>query len=1072
MSRIRNQGAKAIITLLSSTAAFQRLVGWWAFAVTLSCIAAPLQVAPNPKPLSIAELERGLSDLGETTRSFRLEGTLLAAVAQQGVIALQDVSGAMLLELPSLDSKVSVGEQVAIEVDHCLVVRTRFGVRVSAIPTVENDGLHPEREKSGRVFLNSGLNPIHVTWFNGPSTFALKLEYEGPGISRRRPPNSVLWHRPNEKINQTNLVQGIYYNAYEGNNWASLPDFSFLNPTAEGVATNFSAAYRTRDENCGLTFEGLIQIPHSGFYTFYLASDDGSRLYVGKPSVSCTVLSSRGSPIPPPESFDQALIDRTGLHWIEIQGEATFVSENQRSLEMELLAGGNHVAAMVLDGKGLSSTDLLHHWLRVEGICEFSRGTNDKRLVGVFVPGASQTQVYGSVGNTQSNYSQNVLTTAAQVRRLKPAEADRHLPVKFRGVVIYSTPSAVVLEDSSGGVFVSSGNGRWTAQPGIGELWAMQGTTDPGDFSPVVVANQSSFLGYAPMPEPILPTRDQLMNGNLDAEYGELRGVVTSVSGNEITLLTLDGKISVIANSDRPLPQLPNPTPGGIIGSVVRIRGCFATLVNTQTHQVTPGKVFIYPASVEVEDPSPLDPFLLPMKTPSDLMWFNARASALLRTKLSGQIIHALPGEYFVLDGSTGFRVLASHAPPLAAGDLIEAVGFPKLGGPGPVLQAAQIRKTGHSRLPQPVRISFERLLDRNLDSTWVEVEATLIADTVHPEGQTLELQSGSRHFVARLKSDVQKSPSLPAGCRLKLTGVYASAAEDEGLGASAAPFEILLNDANDIVVLQRPSWWTIRHAVTLVVALAGLLCMTFIWVALLREKVEQRTAQLKKEIGERQLVEQHHAIEQERARVAQDLHDELGAGLTEVSLLGSLANTPAIPAETKKHYLDQLTHTARSLVTSLDEIVWAVNPYYDSVASLVSYFSLFAESFLNLAGITCRLRVMDEIPEYPLDSKQRHEVFCAFKEALNNVIRYSKATEVQIVFRVVERRLVLSVIDNGCGFEFAAEVPGKDGLAGLRRRIHQLGGSSQITSQRGQGTKVEMSLPLSESHHGQSCNR
>lgn len=603
----------------------------------------------------------------------------------------------------------------------------------------------------------------------------------------------------------------------------------------------------------------------------------------------------------------------------------------------------------------------------------------------------------------------------------------------------------------------------------------MQGTTDPGDFSPVVSADKANFLGYAPLPEPIQPTRDQLMNGNLDAEYSELHGVITSVSTNEITLLTPDGKVSVMGIDDRPLPQLPGSIPGGgpLVGSVVRIRGCFATLVDMQTRQVTPGKVYIYPARVEVEDPSPRDPFQLPTRTPSDVMWFNARASALLRTKLSGQVVYSLPGEYFVWDGKTGFRVLANPAPSLNSGDLIEAVGFPKLGGPSAVLQGAQIRKTGYAVLPRPIQVSAERLLDRKLDSTLIKVTAVLISDTIHRGEQILELQSGPRGFVARLKSDAQTLRSLPAGCRLELTGVYSSTDEDQGyMGANATPFELLVNTTADIVVLQRPSWWTIRRAIAVAVGLAGLLCGTFVWIGLLRRKVEQRTMQLKKEIEERQLVEQHRAIEGERIRVAQDLHDELGAGLTEVSLLGSLANTSAVPAETRSRYLDQLTQMARSLVTSLDEIVWAVNPHYDSVPSLVSYFSLFAESFLNLAGIACRLRVADVIPESPLDARQRHGVFCAFKEALNNVIRHSKATEVQIVFEVLNKHLMLSVIDNGCGFEFVAGAPGKDGLTGLCRRLQQLGGNCQIASQPGYGTKIEIRLPLNKTQHGQSRDR
>jgi signal transduction histidine kinase len=312
----------------------------------------------------------------------------------------------------------------------------------------------------------------------------------------------------------------------------------------------------------------------------------------------------------------------------------------------------------------------------------------------------------------------------------------------------------------------------------------------------------------------------------------------------------------------------------------------------------------------------------------------------------------------------------------------------------------------------------------------------------------------------------------LPSGCRLRLSGVYASAGEYPGPSAAhPTPFELLLNDASSIVVLQQPSWWTLGRAIMVMEVLAGLLACAFIWVVLLRRKVEERTAQLKMEIEERHFVEQQRAVEHERIRVAQDLHDELGAGLTEVSMLGSLANTSALSAETKSRYLDQLTGMARSLVVSLDEIVWAVNPHYDSVASLVSYFSLFAESFLKLAGIACRLRVSDEIPGYPLDAKQRHGVFCAFKEALNNILRHSKATEARVVFEMVEGQLVLSVFDNGCGFEFVAETPGQDGLRGLCQRMKELGGSCQISSQPGHGTKIEMRLPLNRTHHGQSRN-
>lgn len=991
------------------------------------------------------------------------------------LLALRDASGAVLLRLAEIGPHLSAGQSVAITGGPGVVSRTEFGFDLRPVPMVDNDGLHPPREKTGSVFLDAGMHPIRLEWFNGPAEGLLKLELEGPDLPRQQVPGPHLWHAPARGSPESDFQPGISYRAYERNRITGLADVWFMEPNTAGVATNFAAAYRTRDIDCALVFDGSIQISRPGLYKFYLTSDDGSRLYLGKPAVTCERIALQKPLARAPETLAQALADRSNLHWIETEGEVMFASENQRGLYLELLAGGNRVPVTVVEGAGLSSSNLLHRWVKVEGSCRFSGDPRQNRMIGVFVPGAGQVQVQAPEERLPQAAATNQLTLAVQVRRLSPAEAGKHAPARICGVVIFATPSAVVLRDSSGGIFTGCGTGVWERQPRVGESWEMEGTTDPGLFSPVLVAARAKFLGYAPLPEPVQPTRDQLMNGNLDAEYVELRGVVTSATKDEITLLTADGRVSVLGNEERPLPELPKATDdgGSIAGSVVRIRGCFATSVNVQTRQVAPAKVYIYPALVEVEDPAPNDPFLVPARAASDLMWFDARASALVRTRLAGQLLHAAPGEYFVYDGKTGFRVLVGNTLPLTAGDWIEAVGFPKLDGPSPVLLEAQVRKTGQAALPNPTRIAPEGLLDRRLDSTLVEVEAMLVSDTIHQGNRSLELQSGPRYFLARLDQDAQTRELLAPGCQLRVAGVYACAAENAAsLAANSSPFELLINRGGDIVVLRRPPWWTLQRVFTVLLALSGALGVMFVWVALLRRKVEQRTEQLKSEIEQRQLVEQHHAVELERTRVARDLHDELGAGLTEVSMLGSLANSKATGPEARSGYLDQLTNVARSLVTSLDEIVWAVNPEYDTVNSVVSYFSLFAESFLSLAGIKYRLHVTETVPERPLDSKMRHGTFCAFKELLNNIVQHSGATEVQILFEVAEESLVISVIDDGRGFEIEPDLPGKDGLSGLRQRMQALGGECVIASQAGRGTKAVLRLPLNQPHHDQSSHR
>ncbi|HWF18060.1 MAG TPA: ATP-binding protein [Verrucomicrobiae bacterium] len=323
-----------------------------------------------------------------------------------------------------------------------------------------------------------------------------------------------------------------------------------------------------------------------------------------------------------------------------------------------------------------------------------------------------------------------------------------------------------------------------------------------------------------------------------------------------------------------------------------------------------------------------------------------------------------------------------------------------------------------------------------------------------------MELQNGSQHFEAILKSDPRTWTTYAPGTRLQLTGVYAS--EDrENHGAATYPFEILLNNAAGIEVLQRPSWWTVRHTIMIAAALGAALGIAFIWITLLHRKVEQRTTQLQKEIEARQLVEQHRVMEQERARVARDLHDELGTGLTEVSMLGELGTNPAVTLEEKERCFQQITSSARALVTGLDEIVWAINPGYDSVSSAATYYSFFADRFLRLAGITCRLHIPAHLPEWPLASNVRHSVFLACKEALNNIVRHSGASEVEFKVEAPDQELFIGIRDNGKGIQSGGFTPGNDGVLGMQKRLQEFGGSCRITGEPGKGTTVEFRLPL-----------
>ncbi len=1012
-----------------------------------------------PAPISIADFQKIISRNDGAIQSFHIEGVVRAIVRQRKLIALQDSSAAVLIELPTLDDTIGVGERVSVEGENCSLMPNRFYTQLGISPVVDNDGLHDPQLKTGRIFLKAGWQPIHLEWFNGLAGSTLEMTWQGPDVQRQKIPGAVLWHRSVGGTNLAEFQEGLDFSSYNGDGWHSLPDFTTNTPVISGLATNFDLSYRSRPENTALVFSGYLEISKPGIYTFYLTSDDGSKLYVGETKVSCKAIATADQSIQS-ENLKSAP-DQLGSQWGELEGDVVFSSYDQDKLEIELAAKGTRVPVTIVEGASLFSTNLLHRQIRIAGIFEFSNELDRKHFIGVVVPSSEQLQILGSPNVSELKIStNNLLTTIAQARQLKPAEAALGIPFKIQGVVIGTSPSRLFLCDSTGGISVHFDNlDNWTAPPQVGELLEIQGNAIPGDFVPAIMAHQITRLGNAPMPKPLRPNWDELMNGSLDCEYVEIQGVLTAASSNQLTLLTQDGKITIDKTEARPLPQLPHYSDDQpLVGSVVRLRGGLNCEWDSAARRIIRGRFRFINPLMSVESTALSDPFSIPTSKISDLLWYNPQASGLQKNKVEGRVIFARPGEYFALDNKIGFRILTPEPVALQAGDLIEALGFPKVGGSSPVLQEAKIRKTGHARLPVPTKLSAEELLNLQHDSTLVQVEARLVNYTTRPDAQILQLQAGQTHFEAKLNLESSQPLPLSIGSRLQLVGVYAAMRPDH-LGAKTDPFELLLNSPAAITVIEMPPWWTVRRALGVAAALGGALCLTVVWATLLRRKVEVRTLQLQNEIEGRQNVERQRLMEQERTRVAQDLHDELGAGLTEMSLLGSLAGRPDVPALEKERYLEQLTKSARSLVTGLDEIVWAINPQYDSIGSIATYYSFFAEEFLNLAGITCRLQVAGALPKIPLDSKARHGIFLAFKEALNNVVRHSGASEVTLKINMVGDELVISISDNGCGFACGSVNPGSDGLSGMRDRLQKLGGACDISSRPGQGTTVEFRL-------------
>jgi len=208
-------------------------------------------------------------------------------------------------------------------------------------------------------------------------------------------------------------------------------------------------------------------------------------------------------------------------------------------------------------------------------------------------------------------------------------------------------------------------------------------------------------------------------------------------------------------------------------------------------------------------------------------------------------------------------------------------------------------------------------------------------------------------------------------------------------------------------------------------------------------------------------LMRQQEALEKERARIARDLHDQLGANLTQVALLGEMAESDKdVPQEVEAH-AQQIAKTARETSTALDEIVWAANPRNDTLEGLVNYACKYAQDYFALAGLRYRLEVPGQLPATVIPPDLRHNVFLAFKESVNNVVKHARASEVKIRLRLNESRFTLEIEDDGRGPGEAATKTGRNGLLNMRKRMEDVGGEFTLEPGAARGTRVRLTAPL-----------
>ena len=658
------------------------------------------------------------------------------------------------------------------------------------------------------------------------------------------------------------------------------------------------------------------------------------------------------------------------------------------------------------------------------------------------------------------------LLTAAAVRGLTVEQAKRPMHVRLRGVVTFFDENLFsrFIQDDTAGIYLQTSRIMPTLVPG--QLVEVEGISSAGEFAPVVVPEKVRVLGAAALPASKPVTYEQLASGKEDSQLVEVAGVVRAVQLHEasqhyvVEIATGGGRLSVYTR------QLPVKSADELLDSTVRVRGVCSTQFNHQRQLFAIRLMVPQPDDLVIEISAPKNPFAITARPIGSLLQFDPQESYGHRVKVAGTVIYYEPGkQIFLQSGDQGVEVETKVREPLQLGDRVEALGFASQGEYTPILQDAIFRKIAADPPLAPSRVTPEEALKGKHDCRLILVTAKLLDRSLHGAEEYLILQDGDFIFHAYLKlaEGHDAFAGLENGSRVAVTGVCKINPGEWQAGEEwrARSFRVELRSPADIAVLASPPWWTLKKLLWIAGGLGLVALVAFGWAVVLRQTVAERTRQLEAQIHERQRAERGREIEQERARVAHDLHDDLGAGLTEVNMLSSLVKSPTTSAEEKTRYLGDLTEIARRMVTSLDEIVWAVNPRNDTIASLASYFGAYAQRLLELAGVSCGLDMAEDLPEHPLDPKFRQEIFLAFKEALNNIVRHARATQVWLRISVRDGRIIVELADDGHGFNLGERKAGDDGLANIKERLKSLGGDCAITSDLQKGTTVCFQAPL-----------
>ncbi|MGB7329013.1 MAG: sensor histidine kinase [Rubripirellula sp.] len=675
-------------------------------------------------------------------------------------------------------------------------------------------------------------------------------------------------------------------------------------------------------------------------------------------------------------------------------------------------------------------------------------------------------------------------------------------PIRVRGTVsllgngisnpgLANAAQSFCIEDPSAGIWVRSGH---AIRDGIlhnsdeilplldyGVDVELEGYLDQGAFAPVILPTRVTILGNSTLPDAPRAVTTRFLNGADELRRVTVNGVVQNISDSPswwtLRVETGVGHFLTWVPKEEPF------TPHRLLDAEVDLTGLASACWNWRSEFVCPRLIIAHEDDIKILKPAS-DPFTGELVALENLDRYTPSGRPRHRHRIEGTVTY-YDGDLliYVQENDVGIQVRLNEPVSVDIGDRVEVSGFIDTSRYLSGLRGALVRRVGFHEDPAAVPMTITQIIEEHQGFRELQPRTTKSCDglLIQLSGRLLDFQPGLAPQPHRLEIDCGDAiatafltggtKELSPGTEMSVTGVAKLVFPEPAATVKLAKpdrVDLLLRNANDIVVLSRPSWWTTRRTFIALLIVAGFALLAFLWAFTMRRTLTQRTNQLAREMRDRRdaALEFQGAI-RERTRLAANLHDTL---LQTMAGLAYQIEACEQRGQSEPQAFQTHLKTARRMVQhgqdDLRNTVWALHclplddgTFPDSVKQTIRKIGQGHDTTIE---VVCA----DDFPV--LADFIAGNLLLVIQESIHNALKHASAKRIDVELSVShdKDRVSVSIRDNGIGFDADRRRTSSDGhfgVEGMQQRIERLCGIFEIESQVGVGTVVHADIPLLE---------